>query len=131
MPDISLLAVLLATVSSFILGGIWYGPMFGSAWMAAHNFDAEQLRQNFNPVRTYGITFLIGLATAYTFGMFLGRGLGWNYGATYGLIAGLVWVGGSLATNQQFERTSPTLLMINGGYHTLRFALMGAILGGL
>lgn len=129
MPDISLVAVLLAAVSGFILGAIWYGPLFGQAWMAANRFTVDDLRQGYSPLRTYGTTFLIALVTAYTFGMFLGRGLGWSVGATYGLIAGLVWVGGSLATNQQFERSSPLLLLINGGYHSIRFALMGAILG--
>lgn len=131
MPEINLLAVFLATVSSFVIGGIWYGPLFGKAWMAAHNFNSDQLRQGFSPVRIYGVTFVIGLVTAYTFSMFLGSDLGWSLGATYGLIAGMVWVGGSIATNYQFEGTGPLLLMINGGYHTVRFAVMGAILGGM
>lgn len=131
MPQVNLLAVLLATVSSFVIGGIWYGPLFGKAWMDAHGFTPDQLRQGFSPVKTYGVTFLIGLVTAYTFAMFLGSGLGWSTGATYGLVAGLVWVGGSIATNYQFEGTGNLLLMINGGYHAIRFAAMGAILGAL
>jgi len=131
MPDVNLLAVFLATLSSFVIGGIWYGPLFGKAWMGAHDFTPEQLRQGFNPVRTYGITFLIGLVTAYTGAMFLGTGLDWSTGALYGLLAGGIWVGGSIATNYQFENTGPLLLMINGGYHAVRFAAMGAILAAM
>jgi hypothetical protein len=131
MPDVNLLAVFLATLSSFVIGGIWYGPLFGKAWMAAHDFTTEQLRQGFNPVRTYGITFLIGLVTAYTGAIFLGTGLDWSTGALYGLVAGGVWVAGSIATNYQFENTGPLLLMINGGYHAVRFAAMGAILAAM
>jgi len=33
MPEVSLLAALLATVLSFVLGALWYGPVFGKAWM--------------------------------------------------------------------------------------------------
>jgi hypothetical protein len=131
MPQVNLLAVLLATLAAFVVGGIWYGPLFGNAWMAAHGLTAEQVRDGFNPVRTYGVTFVIGLVTAYTFAMFLGTGLGWATGALYGLIAGAVWVGGSIAINYQFERTGNMLLMINAGYHTVRFGAMGAILGAM
>jgi hypothetical protein len=131
MPQVNLLAVLLATISSFVIGGIWYGPLFGKAWMDAHGFTPDQLRQGFNPVKTYGVTFLIGLVTAYTFAMALDPELGWSTGATIGVVAGAVWVGGSIATNYQFENTGNLLLMINAGYHTIRFAAMGAILGAM
>ena len=33
MPPVSLLATLLATVLSFVLGGLWYGPLFQKAWI--------------------------------------------------------------------------------------------------
>ena len=33
MPQPSLLATLLATVLSFVLGGLWYGPVFSKTWM--------------------------------------------------------------------------------------------------
>jgi hypothetical protein len=131
MPQVNLLAVFLATVAAFVLGGIWYGPLFGKAWMAAHGFTPEQLRQGFNPVRTYGLMFVIGLVTAYTLALFLGPDVDWSTGALYGLVAGAVWVGGSIATNYQFENTGNLLLMINGGYHAVRFLVMGAILGGM
>ena len=131
MPQVNLLAVLLATLAAFVIGGVWYGPMFGKPWMAAHGFTAGQLQQGFNPAKTYGVTFLIGLVTAYTFAMFLGTDIGWTTGALYGFVAGAVWVGGSIATNYQFENVGPTLLMINGGYHAVRFTAMGAILGGM
>lgn len=130
-PEINLLAVLIATISSFVIGGIWYGPLFGQAWMTAHGFTIDDLKANFNPLKTYGITFLIGLVTVYTFAMFLGSGIGWAEGAQKGLIAGAIWVGGSIATNYQFEGTGSTLLMVNAGYHAARFAMIGAILGAM
>lgn len=134
MPQVNLLAVLLATIAAFILGGIWYGPLFGRPWMAAHGLTADQLREGFSPMRSYGITFLIGLVTAYTFALFLGTlgtDVAWTTGALYGFVVGAVWVAGSIATNYQFENTGNLLLMINGGYHAVRFTAMGAILAAM
>jgi hypothetical protein len=129
--QVNLLAVLFAALSAFVIGGIWYGPLFGKAWMDAHGFTEATLRERFNPVKTYGITFVLALATAYTLAIFFGPDQNAASGAGWGLLIGTVWVGGSIATNYQFEGTGNLLLMINAGYHAVRFAAMGAILGGM
>jgi hypothetical protein len=33
--DINWLAVVVAAVATFVLGGVWYGPLFGRVWRAA------------------------------------------------------------------------------------------------
>jgi hypothetical protein len=129
--QVNLLAVFLAAISAFVIGGIWYGPLFGKAWMDAHGFTEESLRGQFNPVKTYGITFVLSVVTAYTLGMFFDGDPTAASGAGIGLVIGAVWVGGSIATNYQFEGTGSLLLMINAGYHAVRFAAMGAILGAM
>lgn len=131
IPQINLLAVFLAALSGFVLGGIWYGPLFGKAWMTANGFTMEDLRKDFNGPKTYGLSFLFGLLAAYTFAMFLGTGIGLTTGALYGFTAGLCWIGTSFATSYQFERRGPILLMINAGYHTVQFTIIGAILGAM
>ena len=45
MSDLSPLATLVASVLAFALGGLWYGPLFGNAWMAEHGFTKEQLEK--------------------------------------------------------------------------------------
>ena len=50
-----------------------------------------------------------------------------NVGA--GFAAGLFWVTTSFGINYLFERKPLRLFLINGGYHTLQFTLIGAILG--
>ena len=32
MPDLNWLAIVAAAVSAFLLGGLWYGPLFKNAW---------------------------------------------------------------------------------------------------
>ena len=40
--SINWLAVLVAGISAFVVGGIWYSPgLFGKAWMKDNNFTEE------------------------------------------------------------------------------------------
>ncbi|NJO13074.1 MAG: DUF1761 domain-containing protein [Gammaproteobacteria bacterium] len=46
-----------------------------------------------------------------------------------GLSAGLCWVAGSFGINYLFEQRSLRLFLINGGYHTVQYTLIGLVLG--
>jgi len=132
MPKVSLVATLVATVLSFALGGLWYGPVFGIAWMRSAGLTEATLRENFNPAKTYGITFVLAFLASYVFGMFLGPHPSMALGLGAGASAGVFWVAGSLWTNDLFERRPFGLTVINGGYHTVKFILIGlsfALLG--
>src|SRR5436190_18021272 len=125
MPAVSLVATLVATILGFALGALWYGPLFGKAWMAAAGVSREQLMAGFNPAKTYGITFVLGFIAAWMFGLYVGEHPGFRFSAALGAGIGIFWVATSLATNYLFERRSARLIFINGGYHALRFALTG------
>ena len=125
MPQVSLLATLLATVLSFVLGGLWYGPVFGKAWMRLVGVTEASVRQNFNPAKTYGTTFVLAFLASYVFGMFLGPNPSMALGLGAGASAGIFWVAGSLWTNDLFEGRPFALTLINGGYHTVKFILIG------
>ena len=129
MPEVSLLATVVGALAGWLLGSVWYGPMFGKAWMAEHGFTLEEISKDFNPAKTYGAMLLLSLLSAYVFGMFLGPDVTPAFGAGAGAAAGLFWVGGSIATNYLFERSSMRLWLINAGYHTVRFTLIGLAFG--
>ena len=129
MPEISLLATLVATVAGFVLGALWYGPLFGSAWMAATGLSPDDIRRDVNPARTYGITFVLGLLASYVFGLFLGPAPGLAFSIAAGAAAGVFWVATALATNYLFEGRRASLIAINGGYHAVRFTLIGLTFG--
>ena len=57
------------------------------------------------------------------------RGLGLAFGAGAGFAAGFAWVAASFGVNYLFEAKSCKLFLVNGGYHTVQFTVMGAILG--
>jgi hypothetical protein len=51
------------------------------------------------------------------------------FAAGFGFSASLSWVAFSIGTNYLFERSSLRLFLIDGGYHVVRFTLMGAVFG--
>ena len=129
MPDVDLLAVFLCGVASMILGGLWYSPaLFGKAWQRGVGLSDEQLAGG-NMALIYGLAFLLSLAAAYVFGMFLGRDMGLWPSVGAGAAAGIFWVAASFGINYLFERRSLGHWLINGGYHALQFTLFGLILG--
>lgn len=51
---INYLAVLVAAISTFLIGGLWYSPLlFGKAWMNANGFSEAEL-QTFSKARMFG-----------------------------------------------------------------------------
>lgn len=127
MPAVSLVATLVATMLGFVLGALWYGPLFGRRWMTAVGMTAEEIQKDFNPAITYGATFVLGLIASYVFGLYVGPNPGRAFSIVAGAAAGLCWVATALATTYLFERRSTALIAINGGYHAVRFTLIGLV----
>lgn len=128
MPEFSVWGVLAAAAASFVLGGIWYSPlMFGKAWQRESGVSDEQLK-NGNMGLIFGLAFLLCVVAAFVFAMFLGPRPSLALGLGAGFSAGLCWVGASFGINYLFERRSFRLFLINAGYHTLQFTLIGLIL---
>ena len=128
--SINYLAVLAAAVSTFVLGGLWYSPlMFGKAWMRANSFTDAEL-QAFSKARMFGWSFFFALVMALNLAMFLaGPTTNVTWGMAAGGLAGLGWVAMAIAIIGVFENRSWTYILINGGYMTVAFVIMGAIIG--
>jgi hypothetical protein len=129
MPAVSLLATLVATLSGFVLGALWYGPLFGKSWMRAVGTTADEIRRDVSPGRTYGATFVLGFVASYAFGLYLGPDPGRAFSVVAGAAAGTFLIATALATNYLFERKPVALMLINGGYHAVRLTLIGLTFG--
>jgi hypothetical protein len=128
MPEVNWIAIVLAAVACFVLGGLWYSPvLFGKAWQREAGLTDEQLKKGNLPV-IFGTTLLLALLAAWNFANFLGPRPSVAFGTGVGFSAGLLWVAGSFGINYLFERRSFKLFAINGGYHTLQFTIIGAVL---
>lgn len=122
-------AVVAAALSTFVLGGLWYSPaLFGRAWMSENGFNAADPPPKRGKV--FGFAFVFSLAMAANLAFFLAEPKTTaSWGATAGLLAGLGWVALALAIIALFERRSWRYILINGGYMTTSFVIMGLILG--
>jgi hypothetical protein len=89
----------------------------------------DEKARSANMAMTMSLAFLLALLGAAVFAMFLGPTTTPIFGLSVGFAAGLCWVAGSYGINYLFERRSAKLFLINGGYHTLQYALIGLILG--
>ena len=128
MNGINVWAVLLAAVSSFMLGGLWYSnALFLKAWTRAAG--PAQVEQKAHPARVFGVSFLFALAAAFAFALWLGPQPPLGAALRQGLVAGGCFVAASFGVNYQFANRSPLLWLIDGGYHTAQFALFGLVLG--
>ena len=125
---INVTSVLLATITAFIVGGIWYGPLFGKAWMSALNIT-EQDMENRNMPKVFGSAFLLSLIAAINLEMFIGPEASAGFGAAAGFAAGFGWVGMFLGILYLFENRSFKVWAVNAGYCTTALTVMGLVLG--
>jgi hypothetical protein len=121
-------AVLLASLSTFLLGGIWYSPaVFGKAWMKENGFTEEGMK-NSNMAKIFGLAFILALISAVNLAMFIGPEKDVVMGAVWGFAAGFGWVATFVGTHYLFERKSFTLFLINAGYSVVALTIMGVII---
>jgi len=129
MQTLNFWAILLAALSAFLVGGLWYSPvLFGKAWKRANGFGAEEPPAA--GAKTFAITFVISVVMAANLAMFLNdpkTTVIW--GATAGFLAGFGWVAMGIGIVSLFERRPWSYVFVNGGYVTVALSLMGAILG--
>lgn len=126
--EVNWIAVVAAAVSAFVLGGVWYGPLFGKKWMELVGLSEEQAKSA-NMGKVFGGAFALSLIAAFVFAMFLGPKPGVEFATAAGASAGLCWVAATFGINYLFAQRPFGLWLIDGGYATLQFTLYGLVIG--
>lgn len=139
LGTINWLAVLVAALSSFVVGGIWYSPgLFGKAWMKDNQLTEEDVKKG-SKSKVFGWTLIFSLLMAANLGMFLAPApegctgqcapeVNMAWGATAGFLAG-IWTFCAIAIHSLFEQKPWRVILINGFYSIVSLTLMGAIIG--
>lgn len=91
MATVNWLSVLMAAISAFLVGGIWYGPLFGKVWMQEFGFSEDDLKKR-KPLKTFGLSLFLSFFAALILEMFIGKEANFSFGLGAGLLAGLGWV---------------------------------------
>lgn len=126
MQNLNWFAVLVAALSTFLIGGAWYA-VFEKSWMEANNFSKDDLNKR-NIALVFGLSFILAFVMALNLALFIGEG-DIMFGAIAGFLAGFGWVALGLAIISLFENRSLKYILINGGYMVVSFTVMGIILG--
>ncbi|MGQ0760602.1 MAG: DUF1761 domain-containing protein [Acidobacteriota bacterium] len=129
-PYINHLAVFVCALLSLVIGALWYSPLlFFKAWQRESGLTDEQIAKA-KPIKTYSLTLVLAWIISYNLAFFLGdRGTGWQWGLIAGLLAGVGWAATTFVIISLFEQRSLKYMLINCGYITVYFGLIGFVLG--
>jgi Protein of unknown function (DUF1761) len=135
LHHVNLLAVLVAAISTMIVGFLWYSPiLFAKPWMREMGYDPEdkarikEMQKSAGPA--YAGSFVASLISAFVLALFFHwlRVSGIHYGLVTSFHVWLGFVATVQFTDALFQKKSMKLFAINTGFQLLCFLAMGAIL---
>ena len=131
MANANLLAILVAAACGFLVGGIWYGPLFGKAWQREIGLSDDDLKSA-SMLKIYGTTFLFSLLSAVFLGHLLSH-FDTDFYRTMMISVGIAlgFIAPAIGTNYLFGRKSGKLFAIDAGYWVAFYAAMGLVFGFL
>lgn len=132
--EINYLAVALAALAAFFLGFLWYTIIFAKSWqkligMGDKGKGSSSVDQTPNLGKLLVGSLIIEVIMAFNLAFFIGADADWQFGLFAGFATGLGFVGLALGVNYLFEGKSFKLWLINAGYNTVVFSVMGLIIG--
>lgn len=141
MENVNWIALIVAALSTLVIGFLWYGPLFGKAWMKETGITEAQaqkgmpLRFGISVVLAFIAVFFIyansvitgGLPPDDVHGIEVTKFHTFGHGVVHGIMAALFMAMPVLVTNALFEQKSFKYILINVGYWIVTFAIMGGI----
>lgn len=155
--NINFLALLLASLSSLVIGFIWYNPkVFGNIWMNEAGMTEEKMKGSnmivifaMSVFYAFLISFLLQVLVIHQYGAFGMIGgdetkalpsynafmtdyqtafRTFKHGALHGFMTGLFFALPVIGTNSLYERRSWKYVLIAGGYWIVTCTIMGGII---
>ena len=131
MGNVNFLAVFLGALTFFVIGALWYGPLFGKAWKDAVGYDGEKL-----PYPTSSNSTLVIMGLAFLFELLVALMLGHNIARTNpaphvimmmatGFAAAIMVP--ALGIHYLFQQRPGKLFAIDAGYFVVGMAAMGGV----
>ena len=157
--EINFLALLVAAVSTILVGFVWYNPkVFGTVWMKAADMTDEKIK-GANMALIFGLALVFAFLLAiqmqfiviHQWGVFSNMGgdpslalpsyeafmndygnefRTFKHGALHGSMAGIFLALPIIGTNALFERKSWKYIAVNTGFWLVNMTIMGAIICG-
>lgn len=132
--EVNYLAVAIATLSSMVVGAVWYLPaIFGKGWMKLTKVDPAKAPTN--PAKIYGLTLLASFLTAYVLShatFLANQVIGGSYLSSAVSTAFWLWLGFTLSrllVHDLFENRPTKLTLLNAGHEFATVMVMALIIG--
>ena len=123
----SILPVVAATFAAFMMGGLWYGPLFGKRWQIELGWNRDEWASANKP-QLFAISFVCEAIIALALSHVLGRiphTPAITLMITLGSAVGFVLP--TLIMNYRYALKSWTLIAIDAGHWLLVFLVIGAV----
>ena len=129
--EVNYLAILVCTVLSMVIGGTWYGPLFGKKWMQLIGSDPKdkkaiaEMQKNAGPM--YLTQFLLTLFQVYVFAYYV---KGWSEvsGVTNGLWIWAAFIMPTIAGSAMWTNEATVVkrdrFLIQSGYQLILFVVL-------
>ncbi len=130
--QVNYLAVLVCGVLAMGIGSLWYSPLLlGHTWMEALDKSEEELSKDFNPIKTYGLSFIFHLFIIYSLAQLMAHSNTASVadGVRLSFLCWLGFIVAPMAINSLFAGKSVKLLLVDSGYHLIVLLISGIILG--
>lgn len=132
--QVNLLAVVLAMVSSMVVGMVWYAkPVFGTRWMKLVNMNDKKAKEG--STKAIGLTVVASLITAYVLAhvTYLSNSYFANSFLQDALTTAFwLWLGFVAArfiTHDAFEQRPTELTVMNVVHEFVTIMIMGLVIG--
>ncbi|MFO0861192.1 MAG: DUF1761 domain-containing protein [Phycisphaerales bacterium] len=133
LNEVNWLAVVVAGVAMFLIGGIWYGAVFAKLWQRLHGYTDEQVKamQKARPPQVFFsimiVAYLLGAVAMAVLAVNLGL-----HGVFEGAVFGaFIWLFATTAIGltDQITRTRPfAAYVLDSSYQLVAFVVAGIIL---
>lgn len=133
--EVNFLAVVLAALSSFVVGMIWYSkPVFGTSWMKMVGMTDKKAEKGM--AKAMGFSFFAALLTAYIVAYmgYIANAFFTDNSFLINAVNTSFWLGVGIAattivTHDAFEQRDMKLTAMNMGNQVVTILTMGLIIG--
>lgn len=136
--EINYLAVVLAALSTMVVGSVWYAPkVFGKAWMKLAKVKAGGDVTAGEMAYTYGMAFALSFITAFVLAhMAVISEAFYGYGFLQSTLVAALWLwlgftAARLAMHDLFEMRRKKLTLLNVAHEFVTIMVMALIIGAM
>ena len=133
LSQINYLAVFVLGIATFLLGGLWYGPLFGKVWIRGHNWSEEKVKEmqaKLSPAKFFGGMIVADIVIAFTVAVLV---VNLNVKHVFGgaMLGLIVWAGPAAAiqfTSHLASDRRISAYLVDVSYQLIYLVMMGAVL---